>query len=197
MRGGITGATAISMQRRAFDARFATRYFVGDGIDIGAGDDSLLQYIELFPRIRSVTDWEIKHGDAQHLAKVEDGQFDFLFSSHCLEHLNDPVEGLFNWIRVVRAGGHLIVSVPDEDLYEQGHWPSIFNKDHKRSFTIAKAVSWSSSSINIIDLLKKTSDLAQPLSINTIDHAYRYRISGDQTHTPLTEASIEFILRKI
>ena len=38
---GIGGGTALSMQRRAHDSRFATRYFVGHGIDVGGGHDSL------------------------------------------------------------------------------------------------------------------------------------------------------------
>src|SRR5262245_35525640 len=96
-RPGICGAAAISMQRRAFDARFATRYFVGDGIDVGAGGDGLGRYAELFPLITSVTDWDIKDGDARNLAGIVSERFDFLFSSHCLEHISDPAEALFHW----------------------------------------------------------------------------------------------------
>ena len=46
---GIGGGTALSMQRRAYDSRFATRYFVGNGLDVGGGHDSLALYTELFP----------------------------------------------------------------------------------------------------------------------------------------------------
>ena len=48
--------------------------------------------------------------------------FDFVFSSHCLEHMQDPVKcpSLRDWWQLVRPGGVLIVIVPDEDLYEQG-----------------------------------------------------------------------------
>lgn len=37
--------------------------------------------------------------------------------------------------------GYLIVVVLDEDLYEQGLWPSVFESDHKASVRITKAES--------------------------------------------------------
>ncbi|MBV5346213.1 MAG: methyltransferase domain-containing protein, partial [Rhodoferax sp.] len=75
---------------------------------------------------------------------------DFVHSSHCLEHMRDVREALKNWIRIVKPGGFLILTVPDEDLYEQGQWPSRFNTDHKWSFTIHKERSTMPSSINVI-----------------------------------------------
>ena len=35
-----------SIQRRLNNSNFITRYFTGDGIDIGAGPDPLTQYVE-------------------------------------------------------------------------------------------------------------------------------------------------------
>ncbi len=195
---GLGGGTSISMQRRAHDSRFATRYFVGTGIDVGGGRDSLALFTELFPLIRHVVIYDQPQGDAQKLENVDDGSFDFVFSSHCLEHVRDPVEALGNWIRVVRPGGHLVISVPDEDLYEQGTWPSTFNSDHKMTFTVCKKSSWSPVSVNVFNLLAHFCDIVKPLSVITTDHAYRYRLPRfDQTSTPLTECAIEFVLRKL
>jgi SAM-dependent methyltransferase len=186
------------MQRRAHDSRFATRYFAGCGLDVGGGQDSLALYVELFPLIKSVVIYDAPQGDAQKLANVGDESFDFLFSSHCLEHMRDPTEALDNWIRVVKRGGHLVVSVPDEDLYEQGVWPSTFNRDHKMTFTLAKKTSWSPVSVNVLSLLLLFSDKVKPLSVITTDHAYRYRLPRfDQTQTPLSECAIEFVLKKL
>jgi SAM-dependent methyltransferase len=198
IRSGIGGGTSLSMQRRSFDSRFATRYFVGFGLDIGGGSDSLALFVELFPLLKNVVIYDRPQGDAQLLTNVADETFDFVFSSHCLEHMRDPYEALSHWIRVVRPGGHLIISVPDEDLYEQGVWPSTFNSDHKFTFTIYKSASWSPVSINLFDLISKFANLVKPLSITTIDHAYRAKLQRfDQTTTPLSESAIEFILRKI
>ena len=77
-----------SITRRLADARFATRYFVGEGVDIGGYPDPLALYAELFPRIESLRTWDLSDGYAQFMAGIDDGTFDFAFSSHCLEHLN-------------------------------------------------------------------------------------------------------------
>jgi SAM-dependent methyltransferase len=196
---GVTGVTSISIQRRLFDSRFASRWFVGVGLDIGGGTDSLGLYVELFPLITKVIVYDEPQGDAQFLDNVADNSFDFVYSSHCLEHLNDPYEAMRNWIRVVKPGGHLIVDVPDEDLYEQGIWPSRFNNGHKTSWTIDKEESWSPVSVNVLDLVRRFRGDALPLKIELIDHGYRGRLWGviDQTRTPVAEAAIEMVLLKL
>ena len=135
------------------EPNFLNRYFVGNGLDIGGGPDPLGLYIELFPRMKGVKVWDKNDGDAQTLEGVEDEQFNFVHSSHCLEHVDDPTIGLKNWFRALKPGGHLIITVPDEDLYEQGQFPSTWNKDHKFTFTISKSKSWSPKSINILELI--------------------------------------------
>ncbi|MBE9608006.1 class I SAM-dependent methyltransferase [Chitinilyticum litopenaei] len=198
-RPGVPGVTAISVQRRVQDSRFATRYFVGNGIDVGGGGDSLALYREFFPLAKNIFVYDRPHGDAQLLANVADNSFDFLYSSHCLEHLRDPAEALHHWLRVVRPGGHLIINVPDEDLYEQGVWPSRFNSDHKLTFTIAKAESWSPVSVNVLDLLGQFRQHAEVITLQQLDHGYRHKTLPqglDQTRTPMAECGIEFVLRK-
>jgi SAM-dependent methyltransferase len=123
---GIPGATSIATARRLFDSRYATRWFVGNGLDIGPGPDSLALYAELFPRITGLRLFDVADGDAQTLEGIADNTFDFIYASHCLEHVRDPSVARRNWIRVVKPAGHLVIAVPDEDLYEQGTWPSRF-----------------------------------------------------------------------
>lgn len=105
-----------SMSRRLNDSNFIRKYFVGKGVDVGGKPDPLVLYKELFPLMESVRTWDREDGDAEFMEGVADGTFDFLFASHCLEHLHDPRVGLRNWLRVVKPGGHLIVDVPEEDL---------------------------------------------------------------------------------
>src|SRR5687768_12365215 len=135
-----------SIMRRLADPNFAARYFIGDGIDIGGASDSLGIYRELFPRMRNVRIWDVADGDAQYLEGIADESYDFVHSSHCLEHLREPSEGLANWFRIVKGGGHMVITVPDEDMYEQGIFPSTYNADHKWTFTIFKTRSWSDKS---------------------------------------------------
>lgn len=186
-----------AISRRLHDVRFATRYFIGSGIDIGAGNDPVSLYGEFFPGMRELRAWDLPDGDAQMLADVADESFDFVHSSHCLEHMRDPHEALYNWFRVLKPGGHLVCMVPDEDLYEQGRFPSTFNSDHKWTFTLWKPRSWSARTVNLFELLQTLGASAQPLKVELLDATFRYQWPRyDQTQTPVGEAAVEFIVRK-
>lgn len=186
-----------SIQRRLADSNFIRRYFVGDGLDVGGKPDPLLLYKELFPLMTSARTWDWEDGDAQFLAGLADNSLGFVHSSHCLEHLIDPAEGLRNWLRVVREGGYLIITVPDEDLYEQGVFPSTFNRDHKWTFTTFKTTSWSERSINLIDMVRELGSAAEVVRIEQLSGNYRFDLPRfDQTLTPVAECGIELIIRK-
>ena len=191
------GGTSTGVVRRLSDARFLNRYFVGNGIDIGGRVDPLVAYRELFPRMAEVRTWDLTDGDAQFMEGVEDETFHFVYSSHCLEHLDDAQEGLRNWFRILKPGGHMVVVVPDEDLYEQGIFPSTFNRDHKVTFTIRKNKSWSDTSISVLDLIQTLGDEADILKVELLDSTFRHQLPRmDQTLTPVAESAIEFIVRK-
>jgi len=186
-----------SISRRLADSNFSNRYFVGSGVDIGGKPDPLVLYREFFPRMESVKTWDWDDGDAQFLAGVADETYDFVHSSHCLEHLVEPREGLVNWLRVLKSGGYLVITVPDEDLYEQGVFPSSFNRDHKWTFTICKNRSWSDCSLNIIDLVRSLGDQAELVRVEQLSATYRFDLPRfDQTLTPVGECGIEFVIRK-
>ena len=186
-----------SIARRLADSNFTRRYFVGAGIDIGGKPDPLALYQELFCRIESVQTWDWEDGDAQIMDGVPANHFDFVHSSHCLEHLVDPYLGLRTWLRVVRKGGYLVITVPDEDLYEQGTFPSTFNRDHKWTFTIYKTSSWSAHSINVIDLIRDLGEAAELIRLEQLNSTYRFELPRyDQTLSPVAESGIEFVIRK-
>lgn len=189
--------TGKSVQRRLHDAAFLTRYFRGEGIDIGAGPDPLGMYMGLFPLLRDVRRWDVNDGDAQAMDGVPDLRYDLVHSSHCLEHLADPAEAVRNWFRIVRPNGHLVVLVPDEDMYEQGEWPSTFNADHLWTFATYKARSWSPRSVNVFDLLRPLGPAADIVKVERLVASFRegmYRF--DQTRTPVGECAIEFVVRR-
>lgn len=186
-----------SIPRRLADSRFVRKYLKGHGVDIGGAPDPLALYAEFFPLMQSVRTWDLDDGDAQFMAGVADDSFDFVFSSHCLEHLHDPVEGLCNWLRVTKPGGYVIFAIPEEDLYEQGVFPSTFNRDHKNTFTMHKASSWSERSINVLEMLTKLGPQAAVEKIELLDETYRFDLPRyDQTMTPVGESGIEVIIRK-
>ena len=187
-----------SAVRRRADSAFATRYFVGDGIDIGSGNDPLALYQAQYPCMTSCRSWDYQNGDgdAMLMKGIEDHTFDFVHSSHTLEHLTDPRTGLHHWWRILKPHGHLIFVVPDEDLYEQGVFPSTWNPDHKHTFTIYKAASWSPVSVNVLELLMALEG-AEILLVHRQEWGNRpTKIRQDQTLTVLTESCIECVVRK-
>ena len=187
-----------SIVRRMSEPNFARRWFVGAGLDIGGKPDPLSLYVEFFPLMTVCRVWDWDDGDAQDLAGVPQDSLDFVHSSHCLEHLRDPAIGLAAWFKALKPGGFLVVTVPDEDLYEQGVFPpSGFNRDHKWSFTVNKARSWSAQSINVLDLLSDLGPAADIEKIALLNSTYRYALPRfDQTLTPIGESGIEFVVRK-
>jgi len=188
-----------SAKRRFYDGNFLTKYFVGDGIDIGCGDDSISQYISIFRSIESIRLWDKQDGDAQYLETIDDNVFNFVHSSHSLEHMQDVTIALSNWIRVLKSGGYLIITVPDEDLYEHGYWPSRFNTEHFWSFTIYKNNSKMPKSINVIDLVKQFSSsiICEKIQLINDFHNYYTKTKQDQTLDHNAECSIEIIWKKI
>lgn len=121
----------------------------GKGIDVGSGPD---------PITPDTRPFDIDDGDANHITRYVHEQYDFVYSSHCLEHMHDPRLALAEWWKLVKPGGHIFFIVPDEDLYEQGVFPSRFNRDHKATFTVSKARSWSPVSHNVLDLARGLPD---------------------------------------
>lgn len=139
----------------------------GSGIDIGCGPDPITADCDRF---------DLQDGDANEISRFVSKRFDFVYSSHCLEHMRDPEAALRQWWTLVKPGGHLFFLVPDEDLYEQGVFPSRFNGDHKSTFTISKASSWSPVSVNVLDLVTALPG-SRLVSIKLQDRNYDRRLS--------------------
>ena len=142
----------------------------GKGVDIGAGRWPVRPDVQCFDH---------EHGDANDITRyVTPASYDYVFSSHCLEHMRDPDHALQEWWKLVKPGGSLLVVVPDEDLYEQGYWPSLFNKDHKFTFTVSKQQSWSPVSRNLLDMARSLPG-AELVSIRVQDAGYDRRFLAE------------------
>ena len=87
-----------------FIAPIALQFCTGRGLDICAGKWPL-------PGAEPI---EAKDGaDAMNLPK---GEWDFIFSSHGLEHLADPVAALEHWKSRIRPGGVLFLYLPHKEM---------------------------------------------------------------------------------
>lgn len=179
----IPGETSKAHNRRLREGFFKL-YCYGNGLDIGYGGD---------PVIPGVDVWDFEHGDAQHLNGVPENKYDFVYSSHTLEHLDNPFEALVNWWRVLKPGGYLIIYIPHRDLYEKKTTlPSRFNENHKHFFLIDKDES--PDTIGVLSLLKRT--------LNNYEVVYNKECSeGNTIKEPDRhgngEYSIETVIKKV
>ncbi len=53
--------------------------------------------------------------DATDLSRMTSASYDFVMSSHTLEHVANPLKALSEWIRVLKEGGLLVLVVPHKD----------------------------------------------------------------------------------
>jgi SAM-dependent methyltransferase len=63
--------------------------------------------------------------DAVNITNITDESYDFLFSSHSLEHIANPLKAISEWLRIIKPGGHIIIIVPEKS--------ACF--DHKRAYS--------------------------------------------------------------
>ena len=148
----------------------------GKVIDIGAGADTVMPHAIPF---------DVAHGNANHITEFAPGSFDCVYSSHCLEHMDDPTQTIHNWWSLVKPGGYLFLIVPDEDLYEQGVWPSRFSNEHTHTFTISKKQSWSPKSLNLFDLCRTLeSGTIRTLVLNDIGYDRSIGFHGGSSTNP-------------
>jgi len=85
----------------------ALTYCTGAGLDIGADQWPL-------PGASPVREEE--DCNAIRLDRFADGSMDYVFSSHCLEHLDRWEEALALWITKLKPGGILFLYLPHESM---------------------------------------------------------------------------------
>lgn len=188
--------TKSNRRRRAEETTGEFRWndvFSGHAIDIGGGDDPLRAGD--FPSLKSVRLFDIQHGDANIITKWVREPFDVVYSSQCLEHMHNPPGTLFLWWSLVKPGGWMVITVPDEDLYEQGVWPSNKNTDHKWTFRTTKRSKWSHRSIRVQPLIEML-PMVDTYNCKTVDTNYDHSLTGVDQTLGDAEAWIEFVVRK-
>jgi SAM-dependent methyltransferase len=98
----LTGGNAA-----AFIEETAKLYCHGKGLDIGPGK---------WPLKGAISVENGNDQNAYNLDRFEDNSLDFVFSSHCLEHLKRWEDALSVWIRKLKAGGILFLYLPHESM---------------------------------------------------------------------------------
>lgn len=170
-------------------------YLKGYGIDIGAGDD-VLEIKE-----GHVDKWDLDQGDAQQMPGVEHDKYDFVYSSHCLEHMHDVETSLKNWLAILKNKGYLYVTVPDYVLYEKMRFPSIYNSDHKNTFScqVTRNQTKRTNHFHVADIRSLLEKLKAELVLWQLeDNNYDYNLGPnvDQTRNN-AQAQLLFVARKL
>ena len=148
---------------------FLEKYFSGKVLDIGCGNNLV---------VPNAIPFDKEQGDAQNiLSHLSPETFDCVHSSHSLEHMRNVPKALEEWWRLVKPGGVMIIVVPDEDLYEQGVWPSLFNPEHAATFRFNKSESWSPVSFNLGELCSALPK-AKVISLERQDRGYDYSLQA-------------------
>lgn len=157
-----------------------SKFLNGHGIDIGCGDDKLSVLNG------KVDGWDFLNGDAMIMEGVPNENYDFVYSSHCLEHMVDVNISLYNWTRILKVGGHLYVVVPDFVLYEKMRFPSLWNQDHKSTFsdTFHRDKLKRDNHFHLDDLKSILENLNMEVVITTLeDDGYNYDLGPDIDQT--------------
>lgn len=98
-----------------FIAPVAEHFCKGTGLDIGAGE---WPFKNAFP---------IDIKDGRDALDLPEGQYDYIISSHCLEHLVDPIAALEHWKTRLKPGATLFLYLPHEDMR---YWNTTRNRKH-------------------------------------------------------------------
>jgi SAM-dependent methyltransferase len=118
-----------------FREDLARRYIRGEGIEIGALHRPLrvprpahVRYVDRMSREQLLAhytsivygdpDWVVEVDvvdDGERLDRFADQSVDFVIANHMLEHAEDPVGVLEHFVRVLRSGGIVFLTLPDPD----------------------------------------------------------------------------------
>jgi predicted SAM-dependent methyltransferase len=75
---------------------------------------------------------DLSFDDEYHALNLPTPNVDYIFSSHCLEHITDWVDVMDYWYDTLKTDGSLFLYLPD---YSQEYWRPWNNKKHKNIFT--------------------------------------------------------------
>lgn len=132
-----------------FIAPTALQFCKGLGLDIGCG---------AWPLYGATPIDLSRGGDAMALPP---GAYDYIFSSHCLEHLADPVAALEHWAALLKPGGVLFLYLPHPDMT---YWLPQHNRKHLHSWRPAEMAQLLRD-LGLVDVLHGERDLTWSFAV--------------------------------
>ena len=107
-----------------FSIPFARFFCKGTGYDIGFCKEEW--------KLPNAIGIDLCLNNGYHANCLPEEEVDFIYSSHCLEHVDNWVETLELWISKLKKGGVLFLYLPD---FSQKYWRPWNNRKHKHCFT--------------------------------------------------------------
>lgn len=107
------------------------KYCQGQGLDIGCGRSRINLNAIGIDLYHPEADMKI---DARLLTLYPSNYFDFIFSSHLLEEIENTEATLKEWLRVVKKGGDIVLYQADKNTYYPLGDPRC-NRAHKHHFS--------------------------------------------------------------
>jgi len=140
----------------------ALEFCDGCGVDIGCGSDKIrreaigvdagMDLVHVGTREwRDLSAVNVKMM-IDDLSLFESNSFDYAYSSHFLEHLDDPAKMLSEMSRVVRHGGYVVIYLPDRILYTEA------NPEHKHMWTMDEFVKILPETLSVVKMIPKHAD---------------------------------------
>jgi len=111
------------------------RYCSGLGVDFGCGDDKI-KAEAIGVDLRNLPGVSVVGDACGPLKWALDKTFDYVYSSHFLEHVADPKKCLREWKRILKAGGYMILYLPHKDYYKEP------NPEHLHELTMEMVTDW-------------------------------------------------------
>lgn len=181
----MRGPETEKCHKRRLETGFYDRYMRGEGVDIGFRGE-IKDAEPVLPTAIGI-EGDTPGYDGRNLP-FETESKDYVYSSHCLEHVQEPLFFIKEWFRVLKVGGHLVLVLPHQYLYEKKKdRPSRYNGGHYRFYTPSKLLQ----------------EIEEALTPNTYrvrwccdnDEGFDYSISPEK-HS-VGEYQIELVLQKI
>jgi SAM-dependent methyltransferase len=118
------------------------RYCRGQGLEIGPGthpycSPKTTKFLEKHPDSLDGYPRPDIVADATNIP-VADGEFDYVFSSHVLEHMPDTIRALTEWVRVLKPGGNLFLLLPHAERTFDRHRSKTTLEHHLEEFSAAR-----------------------------------------------------------
>lgn len=107
-----------------FAISYAKYYCKGIGYDVGC-----MKKEWAFPEAIPI---DIDFPDEYHALNLPQKDVDYIFSSHCLEHIYEWVDVLNYWYESLKIGGVLFLYLPH---YDQEYWRPWNDRKHLQIFT--------------------------------------------------------------